>query len=624
MKGKTILISVLFILFFCYGMSIGVYAQGDVKSVKGKRSKPVKALVFQKINQDNGLSSNACHAVIVDRMGFIWIGTEDGLNRYNGIDIKTFEAGPEGGAFISAPLVNALLEDSRGLIWIGTEGGGLNCYDPVTERIIFFYHDPANDNSLSGNKVNTLCEDKAGRLWVGTSNGLDCVEVSVKQGESSGNKSIHCNFTHYRNDPKKSATLRNNRILSLYIDHNNYLWVGTVELGVYKLDISSMDEDPVQLCWNVVSGDSMGLCSNTVNSIMEDILGNIWIGTNQGIDILSYNSSGRIVNIVHYENDPENSASLSNNDIYSLCSDTEGNIWIGTIGGGINFVSYNQFVSGIEHLAFVRYMHNNLDPESIFANAINSITYMDDGTILFATNNKGVGRILNASKIFSGLRHNPVNVNILPNNVVKTISEDEKGNIWIGTWGGGLSKYIAETNQFINYTYDHNRPSSISSNTVQTIAIDKYGKIWIGTVGEGLNYFDPARNRFIHFKHFPDSSSSLINNDIWSLCLSKDEKTLWIGTYMGLDKMDLRNYTFKHYKHDPSDLNSLSFEDIRALYEDDDHYLWIGTNGGGLERLDKRTDKFTHYRSTGTPFSLSNNSVYTIYEEFRKFYYPVS
>ena len=565
----------------------------------------------------DGLSSNVAYAILEDSRGFIWIGTQDGLNRFDGYDFAVYGVGAEGGNFISHSGINALLEDQDGYLWIGTEGGGLNCYDPETEMFWYFFHNPDDPGSLSSNSITSLIQDTDGTVWVGTSNGLNQMQKEyINRNKDKYIKPISCEFRRFYSQNTEPSSLSSSRISCMFIDSYKHLWVGTENgLNIFQAEAGNQEGGNF-IRYTTDPKSALILSHNNINAVYEDKYGSLWVGTNKGVTRLTAKGNNGIptksrqIMLV-----PGQQSSVGLNQVYDIIDDQAGNLWLSTIGGGLNVIHKDQLSEDSE-INFINYYHNDLDPTSISTNTINSLILARSGDIWFTSNNLGIGSINAREQIFRTLRHNPNEANSLSNNVVKSIIEDMSGNFWIGTWGGGLVKYTAEINKFKTYVPRPTDPDWLGSDIIQVIVQEKDGIMWIGTQGMGLYRFNPETEVFKNIRRSDQNDTSIISNDIWSLFPGRDGNILWIGTYEGLDKYDVGTGKFKHYINDPEDDQSISFNEIRSLYEDNAGNLWIGTGGGGLDRLEIDKDVFHHHRDNSSDStSLSNNSIYSIFED---------
>ena len=565
----------------------------------------------------DGLSSNVAYAILEDSHGFIWIGTQDGLNRFDGYDFHIYGVGAEGSKFMSHSGINALLEDRDGFIWIGTEGGGLNCYNPETEKFWHFFHDPDDPHSLSSNTITSLMEDEEGTVWVGTLFGLNRMQKNYIEWYRDGFiRPLTCTFTRYYSQSREASSLSNSRIRCMFMDSFRHLWVGTANgLNLYLPEEGNL-EGGAFIRYTTDPNSALPLSHSNINAVYEDTYGHIWVGTKNGVNQLTARGNDGIpTKSRQILFAPGQTAITGHNEVFDIIDDQAGNLWLATIGGGLNVILKDQLSEGSE-IKLINFSHDDLDPKSIPTNTINSLILASTGNIWFTSNNLGIGMINTGEQIFRTLRHNPYDPNSLSNNVVKSVIEDSMGNFWIGTWGGGLVKYSPEINQFKTYEPDPTDPDWLGSKIIQVVVLDNEGILWIGTQGMGLYRFNPETEVFNNIRGPDQEGNSFISNDIWSLFPGRDGNSLWIGTYEGLDRYNVRTGKITNYLHDPENEQSISFNEIRSLYEDNNGHLWIGTGGGGLDRLEIDKQNFHHHRhNSSDSTSLSNNSIYSIFED---------
>jgi signal transduction histidine kinase/ligand-binding sensor domain-containing protein/AraC-like DNA-binding protein len=568
---------------------------------------------FSGYDISDGLSSNVADAILEDSRGFIWIGTQDGLNRFDGYEFHIYGIGAEGSKFMSHLGIKALLEDKDGYIWIGTAGGGLNCYDPETEQFWYFFHNPDDTTSLSDNTITSLVQDEEGTVWVGTSYGLNRMHKTYNNRDRDEYiKPLNCTFTNYDSRSGDPSSLSNSQISCLYIDRYRHLWVGTAN----GLNLFLPEEGGKFIRYTTEANSALSLSHNNINAVYEDINGDIWVGSNNGLNQLTARGNNDIpTKSRHIILAPWQQSSVEHNHVGDIIADQEGNLWLGTIGGGLNVIPRDHLSENSE-INLINYYPDDLDPKSIHTNTINSLILASTGDIWFASNHLGIGLINTGEQIFQTLRHNPKDTNSLSNNVVKSIIEDRSGNFWIGTWGGGMVKYTPEINNFKSYEPDQRDPDWLGSDIIQVIVQDNEGIMWIGTQGMGLYRFNPETEVFKNIRGSDQDGNSFISNDIWSICPGRDGSSLWIGTLEGLDRYDIRTGIITNFFHEPEDEQSISFNEIRSLYEDKAGNLWIGTGGGGLDRLEIKNHFFHHHRyRSADSTSLSNNSIYSIFED---------
>ncbi|MCT4591416.1 MAG: response regulator [Carboxylicivirga sp.] len=538
------------------------------------------------LQTEQGLSSNVTGSILQDKKGFIWIGTDAGLNRYDGNSIKIYKHTRNNNS-ISNDIIKCLFEDRDTCLWIGTELG-LNKYDPQSDYFSTFL---ASDNkkSLSDNTITAVTQGK--HLWVGTINGLNQVDT-----DTDGITVLKQFFY----DPNDSLSLSNNRIYSLFTDSQGIVWIGTEGGGLNYISNNGAEKKIHRFPKN------SGFTGRIVYSIYEHE-DKIIVGTEAGVNIIKkLEGQYKIQTFQPYE--------IKNAPVYSFTGDNDHNIWIGTFGSGLTHFNLN---NGTFH----NYLHNRLDASSLSRNFVYSVMKAKDGIVWLSTRETGVDRIDPNIQRFAHIRNEINNPNPLSNNVVKAITEDKNGNIWIGTYGGGLNKYNPKTKQFTAYRHQAENPNSIASDIIESLCFDHQNRLWLGTA-KGLDLFDPSTNTFTHFQHDENNPNSITNNNIWSVCASKDKKSIWIATYDGLNHYDWTTKRFTHFKNDPDNPNSLSFNFLRAVYEDQYNQLWVCTWGGGLDKLnlsktaDLKNAKFEHYRyHLNNTNGISSDLINTIFVE---------
>lgn len=548
-----------------------------------------KEIQFSHIKSEDGLASNSVFSIVQDDRGFLWFGTYNGLNRYDGYKIIAYQTIEDDTTSISDNKIRAICKDNKGNLWIGTWNNGLNKYDPIKEKFTRYLNDADNISSISSNNVLSLCCDKFGIIWIGTNGG------GLNKFVSESKK-----FIHYKNNPDDPSSLSDNSVYSIYEDRNGTLWIGTNIGGLNKFDrekesFTSFKNNPA---------DSKSISSNFVTSILEDHTGSLWVGTNTGSLDKFDRRSGKFE---HYPRTSISSTFLSY--IWKIFEDSEGTYWIGTDGTGLS-------VFNRQEGEFSRYKQNSNYPKSLNDNAILSICEDRTGILWFGTWNNGVNKFNKKYQKFITISHNPDDANSLSGNNIFPIYEDRFGDLWIGTDINGLNRMDQKNKKFTRYFNQPIDPNSISSNYISSICEDSFGNLWIGTSDNGLNRFERTTNRFVHFKNIPGDSFSISNNVISQMFLDS-KGVLWIGVQSGgIEKLAKGSTDFIHYKPDPKNPTSISPQTIFAINEDQSGNLWIGSDGGGLSMLDKSKEKFIHFKNEpGNSSSLSHNSVTVIHKD---------
>lgn len=547
-----------------------------------------RVIRFDHLSTDEGLPQEAVHAVYQDRVGFMWLGTQEGLVRFDGYDFTVYEHDPDEPSSLDNSWVWSIAEDRRGNLWIGTDGGGLHRFDRARETFEHFRHDDAHPDSLSSDRVRIVFVDGQDTVWVGTDDGLNRLE---SDGRS---------FQRFSHDPSDPNSISSSRIRSMIETTSGNIWVGTDGGGISRLDegtgrFAHYRHDP---------DDPTSLGSDRVREIYQSPDGTVWVGTYEaGLDRFLLDQSG----FVHYQHDESDSGSLTDNRIRDIFEDSNGTLWIGTDGGLSEWRPHTQDFSQHRHLP--------TDPASLSDDRVNAV-YEDRGGVLWIGTYNGLNRFSLAAAAFAHYRHTPDEPSGLSHNVVNAFDEDADGNVWIGTYGGGLNRLDPVTGQFTHYKHDDDDPTSLSDDRVMAVRVDRTGAVWAGTFADGLSRLDPATKRFTHFRHDAQNPHSLSRDAITSILEDRTGR-IWVGTYRGgLNQFASDTGAFTRFRHDPSDPQSLSSDRVLALHEDQSGVLWVGTDGGGLNRLQRSTRTFTHFRhDPQDESSLSSDTSWSIHED---------
>jgi PAS domain S-box-containing protein len=330
----------------------------------------------------------------------------------------------------------------------------------------------------------------------------------------------------------------------------------------------------------------------------------MWFGTYDGLN--RYDGYGFTI----YRNDPDDPATISDNQIHSICEDRrEGVLWIGTQGGGLNKFDPVKEV-------FTSYRYEPGNPRSLSLDRVYSIYLDGDGVVWVGTWGGGLNRLDKEKGTFTHYRHVPEDPDSLSHDSILAIFEDKYGVMWIGTYGGGLNKFDRKNGRFIHYHSNPDDPYSLSGDRVTCIFETGRGELWIGTDGNGVNRFDRGSGRFTRYKHDPRDPTGLSHDRIADV--REDQAgVLWIGTFGGgLDRFDYNTQTFIHHKNDPRLPGSLSCDRVQCLYVDNTEMLWIGTFSGGISTLDRIKKKFySYYNIPGVANTLSSRKIRAVLED---------
>lgn len=484
---------------------------------------------FSHYTTEQGLNNNLILSLIQDSKGNIWFGTfRGGVTRYDGMNLTTFS----GESGLPSDIVNSIFEDNSGKMWFGT-GSGISVYDG---KYITTY---TKNQGLAGNDVRAISQDKSGKIWIASNGG----GLSVFDGKS---------FTIY-NEENGFPT---NFTAALFCDKAGNMWVGATNSGVIKFDGTSFIHYTKQT----------GLGSNSIRTILEDNSGNMWFGTTDA-GLTKFDGK-----FFHQFNMNEG---LGSDYIRSSLQDSNGNIWFGTRMAGLTRYEGNRFTHMTEN-------------EGLSNNRVMNILEAKDGKMWFATfggyvtvvSNREIDSVKRKSvRIFGrdeGLRSSRI----------YSLMEDQSGNIWFGTDGGGVTMYDGKK------TYTYTKEQGLADNAIRTVFQDNDGKMWFATYGSGISIFDGK-----HFTNFT-TDNGLSSNNILSI-FQDSRGTIWLGTDGG-GVMTYMNDTLTIYN---SKQNFFS-NTVYSIAEDKQGDIWLGTGGEGLVRYDG--EYFTRYAEES---GLNNNHV---------------
>jgi signal transduction histidine kinase/ligand-binding sensor domain-containing protein len=558
-----------------------------------------RTIHFKHISLNEGLSQNAVFCILQDRKGFLWFGTQDGLNKYDGYTFKVYKPDPDNTNSLSHSCIMALYEDDSGIIWIGTNGGGLNKFDTKKEKFYRYRVVPDDPDCISCGFIRAICQDNSGTMWIGTNGGGIYTITGKTDRENPG--IVREKIVNYRNIPGDPNSLGSNRVNAVLKDRSGAIRIGTGS------GLDKFDKETGQFTHYInIPGDLHSLSHNSITQIYEDCAGLLWVGTGGGLNLMD-KKTGKFT---RYRHQPGEHSSISSDNISSIVEDRSGVLWIGTRGGGLN--KFNKKTGTFSH-----FRHRADAPHSLSYDNISCI-YEDISRILWVgTSGKGLNKFYREDKFvhYQSILNNP---NSLSDNYVYSIFEDHLGILWIGTSAGGLNKFDRKTGVFTHYRNDAGTASSLSHNAVRSILEDHSGALWVGTGGGGLNRFDRKTGTFTRFRRSDENPGSLSQNTVYTI-FEDHSGTLWVGTGGGgINKLDRETGTFIHYRRNEEDPNSVSDDFISIIYEapTEPGILWVGTRYRGLNRFDPDREVFTRFTTDpDDPESLSANFVLSLYED---------
>ncbi len=582
---------------------------------------------FGKLSVRDGLSNSSVYSLFQDSQGFIWIGTADGLNRYDGYNFTVFDSQLDPPYRIPGEMITSIDMDRNGNLWFGVQFGGLLRLDKTSGTFTSYLINPVNPQDAA-NDVWVVKTDFQNRVWTGTTeNGLYLFDPATGI------------FTPVLNSELLKRPEGCNTIRSVITDHNNDIRVATGDEGLYIIDKYSL---AIKRFDPFISPEEH-LRPKKINSIFEDSHQRFWIGTREdGLYILQ--RDGRMREHLSPANRPE----MASSNIRCFLENDDGTIWIGTDGDGA-------YLYHPEKKTFIKNSHRPDDPESLSSNVVFSLLRSRDGVIWAGTNKGGLNLYDYKRERFGNPADYelPVNRN-LNYKVLISLFEDQEGNIWFGTDGGGLNCYNRSSGQLKIYRNNPEDRHSISGNAVKVLFQDRAGRLWAGTYGNGLNRYLPKQDEFIQV----GVEGEPVAHDIWDIsedpegnlwiatlneglfiirkdkeimvpfnegqyegqigdhlfCLLWDKKKngLWIGTSRGLKFLDPSGEKITSWPYNRKDSVSTSGSEIKTLFLDSTGALWVGTRRGGLNRIDPESGLIKHYT---TENGLISNTIASVEED---------
>lgn len=578
-------------------------------------------LQFDYITNEDGLSSNYVTCVFQDSKGFIWIGTKDGLNKYNGIDFIEFLNDPKNGHSISDNYITQILEDKQRNLWIGT-ANGLNLFKNDQQGFTRVDLKTSSGTSFPNTEITQLFKDDDGNLWIGTgdgalhwydynghtfltypSNNTTKLNTILDDGKGrlilgygewvrrKGNGGIiyfDKKSKRYVNHPITSRTKKYS-VSALLLDKKQQLWMGTYENGLFKYN---EPEDALRQ-FEVNPKEPGKLNSQLVLDLFEARDGTIWVATDghginffdQTTGLFSYCLSGR------------GNTGLNNLAVMNIYEDRYGAIWLGTVFGGVNKLDKNK--NRFEHLSFDNGNDTGLSGPSVLA-----LAESYSGGIWIGLDQGGVNYLNPDNNRFSYFLHDPKKPGSLSENVIFSLLEDSNKDLYVGTYLNGIEVLKAGQSQFRHYRGNENK---IDATLIRCIYEDRKGQLWIGSRKQGLILYDRNTDGFTYFKYDPNNPQSICSNNV-SVVFEDSRNNLWLGTYDGLSKFNQEELSFESWQHDPINGKSLSNNEIYTIAEDKKGNIWIGTKNG-LNVFDQNKVEFhTYTKEDGLP----DNSIRSI------------
>ncbi|MCC8411270.1 response regulator [Mucilaginibacter sp. UR6-1] len=581
---------------------------------------------FSHINVNTGLSHNNVTAFIKDSRGFLWIGTQNGLNRYDGNTFKLYQHDAANPKSLSDNFIISIFDAPGDKFWIKTQSG-YSIYDQSTESFSEDVGAYLNPYGVPDYRVMKILKGKNGNYYFlhaveglfiynpvtrktrsypnvkGKSGSLYSINVADMHLDSKGNVWIvykdgvidkfdtRVNKVTYRSTAIANSLERKSyQLYRIFVDAQDDIWLYSGPIGAFYLNPAN---GTIKHFYRDAPGQSLN--ANLVNSIIQDNNGKIWLSTDPGGVNLIDKNGFTISYLVKKEND---SKSLSQNSLTELYKDDLGTIWVGTYKKGFNY--YNQNV-----IKFPLYRHNPLQPNTIGYDDVNAFAEDAKGNLWIGTNGGGLIYYDRKAEKFTRYINSKTNSNSLSNNVIVSLAVDHEQKLWIGTYFGGLDCFDGKT--FTHYRHNETDPYSLSDDRVYEIKEDHLHRLWIGTLSGGLNVLGPDRKKFTFYRAFKPNS---IHSDYIFSIIEDSKNNIWVGTSDGIDVI-APNGKIAHYKHINGDPNSLVYNNVYSLLESRNGNICIGTREG-LNILNPKTKQLKLYSKQD---GLPDNNIVSLEED---------
>ena len=656
------------LLTFVFSLLVAnILPQGKDKTTKWPEP------VFEHLTIADGLPENSVRCILQDHIGYMWFGTQNGLVRYDGYNMKVYQPDPDDSLSISDRQIYAIYEDRSGTLWIGTERG-LNRFERATETFKSYLHNSDDLTSINADIILSIYEDKTGNMLVGTTEGLNLFDKKTEHF-----KNIYYRGSVYSPDVYEylsSLISRGKRISSILQVGNNADLKKTFTVSKKTIVLTViMDEAGYDDGWledasgNIVAGENnnnLVYAGGHTNSLIQLEIDTL----NKGSYRLRYVSDGGWsynswrdtppdypdfwgVQVIELPEDQGNVKEILNNiktsalnyNAYAIMKDwSTGNLYVGSSCGIFIFNKENHSLVVDNRISGLGEVHSFLQSKDSsiwighsmgltrFNSLDNSIKlYQPSPSITFSLENnfgqiiadyngfiwgrsgtnKGLICFNPQNEQFKTYKYIPEKQTSLSSNNVGSIYQDRSGIMWVGTMWAGLNKWDRNKQKFKRYSFDPDNSDGERFNIVRSIIEDKEGLVWFGT-NNGLYSFNRFTNKFRKYSYH----SAGKDNSVTHIYID-ESGIIWLGTLTkGLVKVNPRASSFQFYSKDPFDTTAISNDNVRFIFPDDNDILWIGTWGGGLNKFNKKTGDFARYvHDPSDPLSLSSNQITSIYED---------
>ncbi|RYE33107.1 MAG: response regulator [Sphingobacteriaceae bacterium] len=530
------------------------------------------------INSNNGLSQNSVQCILKDKYGFMWFGTQDGLNKYDGLNFTAYKNSKSTPASIAGNMINTICEDANGNVWAGTRLMGVSRYDRLHDSFVSYKNSIQDPASLSNDNVKVVYKDNKANLWIGTADGLNL--FNSKTGK----------FKRYLTS---SLAQGYSDITAVFEDEKHHFWIGS-QNGLILLDVNSGKFIRFSEKKKSPYGNN-----NQITAILEDDDKNIWIGTKNGLNLVDRKQQS----YSYYPIEPDENLAGNINSIFCLAKAKHNKFWIGSN------TTLQLFDAGKRKLIHVSDKTNG---ESMMPDCgISSLMEDNAGILWIGTTSEGVFKYDRNLSIFPAYRAS-LNNNPSAINVIRSITEDYKRNLYLGT-DKGLQYFDISKGTYGYYKHDATNSYSLSNNYVVTVlASKKNNLVWIGTYDSGLDCLDPRTGKFKHYAigHQP---GQLEGKSIYGLFEDKKGNIWFSPEDGGVYEIRQSDKKMLRYLHQKNNSNSICDNTMQAFYEDHEGNIWMGGYNFGISIYNPEKHSFTHINTRNS--KLTSDVISAFYED---------
>ncbi len=577
---------------------------------------------FDQLSLRDGLSQTTVLCSWQDHLGFMWFGTRDGLNRYDGYSINIYRTDINDPTSLASNVISSIQEDKNGDLWMVTDRG-LSKFIRASSK---FENHPLPEAYIGRTKLYALCIDSNQNIWVGGAAGLFLFNPHTNS------------YNHVATQNQSETDLVEHPVYALHEDSQNHrLWVGTSRDGVYTIDIKTLtvigkqkfQNKPKARIHSIVSlnqGDSIWAASygdglflinkdgelldhyhaqhpdpnkriahNNIRALQIDNYGNLWVGTFNGLDLLS---SQLELQHITYQEGKKNG--LSHGSVRSIFKDSKGSLWIGTYFAGVNILDF-------DNQRFNHFYHMPGQAGSLTFNVVGSFSEDVKSNLIIGTERGGVNIYDKKLKSHYSFLHVANDPSSLSGNIIKSIYTDKVGNTWVGVFKGGLNLLSIQDGKARKFLGNDSRQDELSTAIINDIVEGKEGNLWIATdqLG-GLHCFNPQQGKYVDYPG-SDSIKHIIGNYSAKDILIDRNNLFWLATHgSGVIKLNPVNGEVRQLRQFNVTDGNVTIDEANHIHEDDQGNLWISSNGYGLVKYDPKSKKSRHYY---TAQGLSNDVV---------------